>query len=177
MSEEEIKLPMQELKEKLQICADEIEEEFSDGVINRFNAGYKEALISVVKDIDAQMLEKEKQLLSEPVKPVPDKECDKWCGMNYCDDNGCMNRKRVHGKPVEDKHEPLIDTGVGYFYPICKGSWNPKEVDDFLVKQENETITGGCDRLFVNVKKGVFNRKKMFDDDQEYVKSGRKRKS
>jgi hypothetical protein len=34
--------------------------------------------------------------LEEAGEPVTEKkECEKWCGMNYCDDNGCMNRVRV----------------------------------------------------------------------------------
>ena len=28
--------------------------------------------------------------------------CNKFCGMNYCDDNGCLERKRVRTDIVED---------------------------------------------------------------------------
>lgn len=55
------KSAMQELRNKLQIVIDEIEEDFLDGTLNQYGIGYKEAMVSVVKDIDAQMLTKEKQ--------------------------------------------------------------------------------------------------------------------
>ena len=28
--------------------------------------------------------------------------CDNFCGMNYCDDNGCLERKRNNVEPLED---------------------------------------------------------------------------
>jgi len=34
------------------------------------------------------------------------KECDTHCGMNYCDENGCMDRKRVQTpEPWENDNE------------------------------------------------------------------------
>ena len=32
--------------------------------------------------------------------PQKSKECDGWCGMNYCDENGCMNRERSNATPI-----------------------------------------------------------------------------
>jgi len=56
-----MKTAMKELRDKLQIVIGETEEDFSDGTTNQYNMGYKEAMVNVVKDIDAQMLTKEKQ--------------------------------------------------------------------------------------------------------------------
>jgi hypothetical protein len=28
--------------------------------------------------------------------------CDNFCGMNYCDDNGCLERKRSNVEPSDD---------------------------------------------------------------------------
>lgn len=45
------------------------------------------------------------EIISEP----EEKECDKPCGMNYCDENGCTNRKRLHtSEPIEN---PLFKVG------------------------------------------------------------------
>jgi nucleoside-triphosphatase THEP1 len=30
------------------------------------------------------------------------KDCDGNCGMNYCDDNGCLDRKRVLVEPIDE---------------------------------------------------------------------------
>lgn len=30
------------------------------------------------------------------------KDCDGDCGMNYCDDNGCIDRKRVLVEPIDE---------------------------------------------------------------------------
>ena len=53
----------------------------------------------------------EKFIKDKSSAPAPEtKECEKWCGMNYCDENGCMNRKRHLTEPVEPA--PLEGKGV-----------------------------------------------------------------
>jgi len=63
MEAQTVKTALQELKSKLQEVADEIDEDFKDGSTNQYNTGYKEAMLSVIKDIDAQMLAKERQYI------------------------------------------------------------------------------------------------------------------
>lgn len=37
----------------------------------------------------------------------PDGSCKQWCGVNYCDENGCTHRKRVPvGPPYSDDCPP-----------------------------------------------------------------------
>jgi len=47
-----------------------------------------------------------KQLLQSRVSGQSELSCGGNCGMNYCDTNGCMDRKRIltEPKPPEDSH-------------------------------------------------------------------------
>lgn len=54
-----MKTAMQELKEKLQVVIDELNDNMP--IVDTQEYGYRLAMENVIKDIDAQMLEQEKQ--------------------------------------------------------------------------------------------------------------------
>lgn len=53
-------------------------EAFSEGMLNRpFIISTREDGVVTITDYEQEA-----------------KECEEWCGMNYCDENGCADRKR-----------------------------------------------------------------------------------
>jgi hypothetical protein len=58
------------------------------------NSHYAQAICAVVADL--------KKLTIPAVMP----SCEGNCGMNYCDDNGCIERKRILVEPTDlPEHE------------------------------------------------------------------------
>lgn len=89
------KTAMMELREKLQETASQLEvEAISDVRIS----GYREALLAVVKDIDAQMLQTERQMIADIIDSSRDMTKEQWSNIQQW-------RKSLH---VKFHVQPLI---------------------------------------------------------------------
>ena len=77
-------------------------------MVDRNQIWIKEEFSSYEKRIKSLELQVENfmQLLQSRVSGQSELSCGGNCGMNYCDTNGCIDRKRIltEPKPPEDSH-------------------------------------------------------------------------
>jgi hypothetical protein len=45
------------------------------------------------------------KFLGEPIEDQEKEKCTGNCGMNYCDENGCTDRKRILVNPISNNNE------------------------------------------------------------------------
>ena len=68
-----------------------------DGVTDEDLVGYASYTMSVYKDGEITA-----------INPF-DIECKQWCGMSYCDDNGCLNRKRNYVDGADGQDAAIVN--------------------------------------------------------------------
>jgi len=114
---------------------------------NRDCRGYDDEpkyLISYPKNIVKQVvtycegyeISREKIIISKE-EPKPHSFCETpedKCTMNYCDENGCMNRKRVLIEPIELKQEKTFEDVLDESLAKVKDSYTKEEVKVLIQK-------------------------------------------
>jgi len=114
---------------------------------NRDCRGYDDEpkyLISYPKNIVKQVvtycegyeISREKIIISKE-EPKPHSFCEtpeEKCTMNYCDENGCMNRKRVLIEPIELKQEKTFEDVLDESLAKVKDSYTKEEVKVLIQK-------------------------------------------
>ena len=91
----------------------------------------KQAMSDLLSTSQGKMLEHEQSAyncLRLFCERIESQECEVACGENYCDENGCVQRKRILTNPIEDdeqfdEDEPCHTCGDinGMINPCCSG--------------------------------------------------------